>query len=454
MNRKPKHQKAITTPTAESPPDPGHKSILQSTLDDFFSREPWRSQTDPYSKFCQRYKGLVLEQAEAESDFIERRIERGQDLDGLMTEALSGTINGLRELVYLATEATSRINALAEAHPEYVANVAANYNAWPVLWTGSSFSKRQKVLLEEIRLGAATPGGVNRRSQGQDPAITRQWAILLLNAIVSLRELQGVKQEGGPSVWNLRGTTLTLEVPKGDEAVAAKQNRRSSSGVFSVGDIANLNSFAQKLMQPEDTLSRHLQKLLSPKTRKALLKCDEASSDPCILNTHLVADLNRIVHGGVLYSKRRFEDVDLRPHVKALAGQMLSGNDLAWFNRLLLEDAYPREIWQGAFTAPTSISIAPLLHDNPDLAEAAKQLSNFKPSTAARWWGVAEQLLRIITRFGVKDFDSLKPFAGTEKVKSLKSSAGTQFNEVVKNIKPVFLNLAIPPRVRSRAAKD
>lgn len=331
MKRKPKNHKSITATTTESPLDPGHKSILQSTLDDFFSREPWRSKTDPYNKFCQRYAGLVLEQAEAESEFVERRRNCRRDLNSLTTEALSGRINGLRELVYLATEATRQITTLAQAHPAYVANVAANYNAWPLLWTGGSFSKRQADMLEKIRLGAAKPGGVNRRALGQDPPVTRQWAILLLNVIISMRHLQGVGQGDGQCIWGLRGTALTFVMPEGDEPIAGEHSGQATSAAFPV---------------------------------------------------------------------------------------------------------------------------ARLLRNHPDLVEAAKQLPTFEPPTAALWWNVAEQLLRIVTRFGLKAFPRLSQIANTGKVKSLKTSTGTQFNEIVKNIKPVFLNLASPPGLRSRAARD
>lgn len=331
MKRKPKNHKAITAPTAESPLDPGHKSILQSTLDDFFSREPWRS-THPYNKYCQRYEGLVLEQAEAESEFVERRRKCRRKLNSLTTEALSGRINGLRELVYLASEATRQITALAKAHPAYVANVAANYNAWPLLWTGGSFSKRQSDMLETIRLGAAKPGGVNRRSLGQDPPVTRQWAILLLNIILSLRHLQGVGRSDGQCIWELCRTALTLEMPEGDESIAGEQSGQATSAVFPV---------------------------------------------------------------------------------------------------------------------------ARLLRDHPDLVEAAKQLPTFEPPTAALWWNVAEQLLCIIiTRFGLKAFPRLSQIANTGKVQSLKTSVGTQFNEIVKYIEPVFLNLATPPGLKNRAARD
>jgi hypothetical protein len=123
-----------------------------------------------------------------------------------------------------------------------------------------------------------------------------------------------------------------------------------------------------------------------------------------------------------------------------LIGENFHRRDLAWFNRLLLEDVYPHEIRNGTFVAPNRVCAVDY-GAYPDLLEAAKALAPFEEKTATLWWEVAEKLLRRITRFGLQGFPSLTPLAKTERVRSLKKSAGTEFSEVVKHIKPVFLRL-------------
>jgi hypothetical protein len=117
-----------------------------------------------------------------------------------------------------------------------------------------------------------------------------------------------------------------------------------ASWVFSVGDLLDLPSFADKLEQPTDAVSAYLKSSLSAATLTALADYQGSSSNSLALQTSLVEDLNRIIRGQSIYDAQRFAGVSLRPYTQQLLAQNPQGDALVHLNRLLLEDAYPLEI--------------------------------------------------------------------------------------------------------------
>jgi uncharacterized repeat protein (TIGR04138 family) len=107
---------------------------------------------------------------------------------------------------------------------------------------------------------------------------------------------------------------------------------------FARDDFKDLPAFAACLAQPLEPLSRFLAGELSQSTLQSLTR---PTAD---LGENLAADLNRIIAGGLIYEKERFAVVSLSRPAKCLLGRKLAGTHLARLNRLLLEDAYPREI--------------------------------------------------------------------------------------------------------------
>src|SRR5437016_14452216 len=89
----PGQQKAIPN-VAESWPRPE----FQTKLDRLFSGIPRLADKDAYDKFLFRYYDQPFEQADAEVEFVERRIHCARRLNELDSEAKTGRINGLREL--------------------------------------------------------------------------------------------------------------------------------------------------------------------------------------------------------------------------------------------------------------------------------------------------------------------------------------------------------------------
>jgi uncharacterized repeat protein (TIGR04138 family) len=111
---------------------------------------------------------------------------------------------------------------------------------------------------------------------------------------------------------------------------------------FSPGDIKDVDCFAAKLKQQSDPVSRLLWREFSEDLRRAVATSAKAKE----LETALVKELNEILRKCSIYEEKRFADVKLSEQTRSLASLGLQGTELAQFNRLLLEDAYPTELSQ------------------------------------------------------------------------------------------------------------
>jgi uncharacterized repeat protein (TIGR01451 family) len=120
-----------------------------------------------------------------------------------------------------------------------------------------------------------------------------------------------------------------------------------TASIFSGSDIINLPSLAAKLKTPPDPVSSFLNSQLSAETL-TLLNAYGGGSDPLLLSK-LVADLNRIIQSGAIYTPARFAGVTLAPETQYLLGRNPTGVDLTRLNRLLIRDAYPTEIQSNLF---------------------------------------------------------------------------------------------------------
>jgi nitrate/nitrite transporter NarK len=120
----------------------------------------------------------------------------------------------------------------------------------------------------------------------------------------------------------------------------------SSFSAFSANDI-NLTDFAAKLGQPTDAVSVYIKTNLSAPTLAALEKYSAAA--PLPLQTNLIQDLNTLITNQTIYDTQRFAGVKLRLETQKLLALNQSGDGLPHLNRLLLDDAYPRELSRGGF---------------------------------------------------------------------------------------------------------
>jgi hypothetical protein len=137
---------------------------------------------------------------------------------------------------------------------------------------------------------------------------------------------------------------------------AQNMSRRIGSWLFQVGDLKKPKHLAIKLRDSQDTLSKYLREQFSEDTKqlleaedtKQLLEAYDGSlpqpeSLQSILGA-LVEQLNQVIEGPSLYDKGCVEQVGLAPQIERLIKQTPRGEDLIHLNRLLLEEAYPREI--------------------------------------------------------------------------------------------------------------
>ena len=122
-------------------------------------------------------------------------------------------------------------------------------------------------------------------------------------------------------------------------------------GAFSASDIKDAPTLAQKLNLRSDAVSAFLSGKLDAAAHEALVTRPGASPDPDKLLSALARILNQTSAGPVIYEKGRFRTVDLRPETRKLLEQDPQGKKLVLLNRLLLEDAYPREIAARPFPA-------------------------------------------------------------------------------------------------------
>ncbi|MCX7007011.1 MAG: hypothetical protein NTY53_07145, partial [Kiritimatiellaeota bacterium] len=103
----------------------------------------------------------------------------------------------------------------------------------------------------------------------------------------------------------------------------------------------DLPSFVSKLKQPPDPVSRYLQSQLCNESLTYLRDMAPNNAD---LQRRLLFDLDGIVHRQPIYDAQRFAGVTLRPETQLLLAKFLGNESRATINKMLLEDAYPREI--------------------------------------------------------------------------------------------------------------
>ena len=132
----------------------------------------------------------------------------------------------------------------------------------------------------------------------------------------------------------------------GTQQLAQVQRTRSCPGsAFVAENLSHPAALAAKLASPADELAKSLQAALPAKLRPQLSPPNGAELDKDV-PAALVRTLNKVAKGPALYDPVRFPDSVLSDQTKEFREQNPSpkGSKLARFNRLLLRDAYPKEI--------------------------------------------------------------------------------------------------------------
>ena len=132
----------------------------------------------------------------------------------------------------------------------------------------------------------------------------------------------------------------------GAQQLALVQRTRSCPGSpFVAENISNAAALAAQLTSPTDELSKSLRAALPPKARKQLSTANGAELDSG-MTAALVRGLNKLAKGPSLYDPTRFPDEILSAQTRDFRDQnpQPKAAKLARFNRLLLGDAYPKQI--------------------------------------------------------------------------------------------------------------
>ncbi|HYW44316.1 MAG TPA: DUF1080 domain-containing protein [Bryobacteraceae bacterium] len=124
----------------------------------------------------------------------------------------------------------------------------------------------------------------------------------------------------------------------------------NSATSLSSGDITDPAAFAAKLANGSDAISVYLRARLEDSVKADLAAYSASSANAKAVISALVKDLNQVISGPPIYDTARFSSVVLRPATAQLLQRNLSGQQMARLNRLLLEDAYPRELARSSST--------------------------------------------------------------------------------------------------------
>lgn len=112
-------------------------------------------------------------------------------------------------------------------------------------------------------------------------------------------------------------------------------------------DFEDLPGFMIKLKQRKTLLSQYLWNQLSSNLQKSLSSFDLDKKKDVRLEATLINQLNRILQSNTIYTEERFLGETLPPHIRKFIcteSTKIGNETLAFFNRLLLEYAYPNEI--------------------------------------------------------------------------------------------------------------
>jgi hypothetical protein len=113
---------------------------------------------------------------------------------------------------------------------------------------------------------------------------------------------------------------------------------------FAGSDFKNMSSLAAKLRAPADPLSAFLATNLSSSTLQTLAQYKDGTAGETAARVAVMQDLNSLILKQSLYRPERFNGVTLQDRTKQLLAQDAKGRNEPRLNRLLLADAYSKEL--------------------------------------------------------------------------------------------------------------
>lgn len=166
--------------------------------------------------------------------------------------------------------------------------------------------------------------------------------------IVEAAELIGVRVRTRvvqPALHRIKSTQSELGLDQNSGSNSSNRAKpKTNYWEFSTSEIKDLEAFLERLRGKTDAVSCYLWEQLEPSTVAALERRRDSQKDSELFLQLLVSNLNRIIKDPALYDPTRFERIKLRSDTKTVWRQGAKGKALIQFNRLLLEDAYPKEL--------------------------------------------------------------------------------------------------------------
>jgi hypothetical protein len=124
-------------------------------------------------------------------------------------------------------------------------------------------------------------------------------------------------------------------------------------GQFSGADFVDFTSFAKKMLNPADSISSFINQHLDDTVKTSLASYSADAENAKAVKTAFVRNMTKIVSAKKsIYDRDLFKDVQLRPETEELLkNKKLKGQDLARLNKMLIEDAYPKELARSSSVA-------------------------------------------------------------------------------------------------------
>jgi hypothetical protein len=115
--------------------------------------------------------------------------------------------------------------------------------------------------------------------------------------------------------------------------------------IISGGDITDFTAFVKKVSDKSDPVSALVSEQLDDATQSSLASYSPADAAATkTLKSAIAKGVNKLISGPSIYDEIRFKSVQLRLESEQLREKNPEGKNLARVNRMLLEDAYPKEL--------------------------------------------------------------------------------------------------------------
>ena len=116
------------------------------------------------------------------------------------------------------------------------------------------------------------------------------------------------------------------------------------AATFAPSDIKDLPALVARLDRPSDGVSKYLDAHFSEGTKQKLAAYQASNSSSNSVRNALVTEFSLVLMGPTIYEPARFNGVTLSQETQELVSHPVVGTPIENLNRLLLQDAYPREL--------------------------------------------------------------------------------------------------------------